>query len=131
MARRALDSRQARLWNYLNGQDVFWPIRSWPNYLQDMALEAHKKRRSRFRLFQFLVFNGLSPGWAATWIQMRDYVKGEAVLDNTWTDKHIKHIVDMFRQLQDGTLFSNNAGNAMIFDMTDGRVVPGVSYKWG
>jgi len=119
-----LDRRQARLSNYYNSvQDVFWPLRDWPVYLQKIALQAHKQRRERFRFFQFLVFNGLSPGWAATFVQLHDYQNQEAILDPVWTFKHTKHIHEMNLQLQKGTLFHTSTGPASVFDMIERRVV--------
>lgn len=119
-----LDQRQARLSNYYNSsQDIFWPLRDWPGYLQKIALSRHKNRRDRFRFFQFLVFNGLDPSWAATWTQLYDYQQELAILDPLWTTKHTKHILEMFHQLREGKLFHTSLGPSQVFDMIERRVL--------
>jgi len=119
-----LDQRQARLSNYYNTvQDLFWPLRDWPGYLQSIALSRHKNRRDRFRFFQFLTFNGMAPNWAATWTQLFDYRNDEAILDPLWNDKHTKHILEMASQLRHGTLFHTSAGPSQVFDMIERRVL--------
>jgi len=65
--------RKARLQNYFNRQDEFWAFREWPLWVQQIALQAHKRFRERYRLFLFFVWNGLNPLTARMWVIIRDY----------------------------------------------------------
>jgi len=46
-----------------------------------------------------------------------------AMIDPAWSPKHTKHILEMFKQLRDGTLYTKASGPSGVFDMIDRRVV--------
>lgn len=122
---RPSDPREARLWNYLNRQDdIFWPIRLWPIWVQRIALKDHKGNRDRFAMFFFLVSNGLDPKRAVFWIKGHDVgSKGDNkgfLLSGDYDTHEYRHFLQMEKQVTDGTLFK---GRKLVFDMTKRRIV--------
>jgi len=65
-------AQEARIWNYLNGQDEFYPIRKWPGWARHLAIREEKGNKDRFELYRWLVVNGLNPETAKDWARMRD-----------------------------------------------------------
>lgn len=106
--KRRLSQREARVWNYLNKGEYFYPIRLWPEHLQEMALAEHKELRERYRFFQFLTWNGLGIEKAQEWTFMNDVRNGEPVEGDydraAWTQ-----MKDMKQKARDGRLFRNCA----------------------
>jgi len=111
------DTRKARIVNFLNKEEFFFPIRVWPTWAAEDVLNPHKDNPMRFKFFQFLTFNGLDPEVAKQWTLMSDVRYGEPIAgtyDNsasTQLDSCIKHAAD-------GTLFDRLA----CMDMKLGRV---------
>jgi hypothetical protein len=48
--------------------DEFFPIYTWPQWLQDLFMQQHHNRSQRFLLYLFFVGNGLHPRIAIPWI---------------------------------------------------------------
>lgn len=111
--------RKARVWNFLNTGDAFWPIVKWPDYLQDMMLKAHKSNRERFRLMQFLIGNGMDPTRARIWVTVRDVEDGYRLRFEPYDAVAVRDMDGMVVKARDGTLFQY-----AYYDMTLGRVVP-------
>jgi len=98
-----LDGRQARLWNYFNKQDVFYPIRRWPSWVAGIQLSPKKRRNDRYRLFLFYVYNGL-PSWLAVeFITLFDY-RQKMFYFNALSKKHEKHLKEMADSFHKGEL---------------------------
>jgi len=104
--------REARVWNYLNGDTPFWEIRVWPQYLQALALKEHKVNRERFTLYFFLTANGLDPKLARDWVLMTDYVRRTdtanremKIISQGYDRAAGLHIEQLYIQAGTGTLF--------------------------
>jgi len=118
--------RQARLRNHFNGQawrDLFWPLREWPNWAQELALKEHKGNRDRFSLFYFFVANGMDP-WQARHAVLafdaRPTAFGIELIDGDYDVHARRQIMQMIKQAEDGSLFKTNK---RYFDMTLGRTI--------
>jgi len=109
--------REARVWNFLNSGEDFFPIREWPNYLKEMALKEHKNHRERYRLFLFLSANGLHPDIAASWVLMADYM-GKQILHGDYDRAALAQISDMTKKAFSRELFQN----IIVYDMIKERV---------
>jgi len=109
--------RKARLMNYFNKQDEFWAFREWPNWVQQIAIQAHKKYRERYRFFLFLVFNGLNPLTARMWVIIRDYRNGHFV-EEDYDNSAWSQIDGMVRDAFNKNLYKNRG---KVFDMILGR----------
>lgn len=112
--------RVARVSNYLNKQDVFFKLRTWPAWLQAIALQQHRNRRDRFALFYFLRMNGLDPAIAASWCLMIDYVRGAPEQGNY--DRNALSDQDALYAMDDRELVRRSRNKAFM-DMTVGRSV--------
>lgn len=122
---RPSDRREARLWNYFNKQDdLFWPIRQWPTWMQRMALKEYKGNRDRFGMFFFFVSNGLNANTAKHWIMAKDVSSGGwdkgFLLFGDYDTHAYRQFRQLERQLNTGTLFK---GNKLLFDMTKRRII--------
>jgi len=72
--------RMTRLWNFLNtSQDLFYPIRYWPLWIQRIALLEHKSGVQRYDLFKYFVGNGVDPVQALRMIIVADVIDGKAI----------------------------------------------------
>lgn len=130
IARAKLTQAQARLLNFYKKQDEFFPFSAWPAHYRIMALE-YKGNRDRFRLYQFLTFNGLPPAIASKWVLAGDvravrpnqHISHEnLVLDGRYDDNARRQVDrQMPKQVEDGTLFSDKE----VFDVAKGRVIRG------
>lgn len=120
MERVVVSARTARLWNYLNRGEDFFPIRLWPTYLAEMMMLEHKKNRDRFTLFFFLTGNGFEPTMARDWVLASDFKDGRVIL-GTYDPSAYKHMSQLIEQARSGTLFN---GDKKIMDMNLGRVIP-------
>jgi len=115
--------RRARLRNYFNKQDFFFPIHTWPTYLQDLMLEEIHRRRDRFTLFFFLVANGLEPHIAVEWISARDYYNGELVAHPRYSEyKRNKHFNEMIAQCDDTSPNYMFKKQKKMINLSSGRV---------
>ena len=112
------NAREARVWNYFNQQDDFWPIREWPPWAQEQALMFHKTYHPRYQLFRFLVFNGLNPTTAAGWIYISDISKTGVPLAGIYDKSAVSQINGQIQQAKNGTLWKNTN---RIYDMITGR----------
>lgn len=59
---------EAKRWNFLNRQDFFFPIRSWPLRLQRLGIIDHLKNQERLTYLAFLINNGVPPDRALQFI---------------------------------------------------------------
>lgn len=114
------NQREARVWNYLNRGDWFWPIREWPVFLQKMQLKEHRNNRERYTLFFFLTGNGMSPDIAGQWTILRDIGQGGVEKEGNYDKSARAQIIQMKEQIRKGSFFK---GDKKIMDMTLGRVV--------
>lgn len=116
---------QARWSNYLNKQDWFFPLRTWPDFLQDLALKCHKNNRERFTLFFFLVGNGLEPQLAGRWCIANDYTIDSGPISKGYDASAYKQVEQMKAQtlLLPGAPGAMFQGNKKIMDMATGRVI--------
>lgn len=117
---RTLKQREARLWNYFNKQDIFFPIRDWPWYQADNILSEHKDNRQRYNLFFFLVGNGLRVSIASEWTLCADVINGNLVTGVYDTTALLQVGRQMPEQVAKGQMFK---GTKSMMDMTLGRVV--------
>lgn len=106
--------RQARLRNYFNSakwRDLFWPLREWPVWVQDCALQEHKGNRDRFTLFYFFAANGLDP-WQARHAVLasdaRPTAFGIEPQDGDYDLHARRQMLQMIKQVEDGSLFKSN-----------------------
>jgi hypothetical protein len=111
--------RIARIRNYLNKQDLFWSYREWPEWARITVTKAHKRNSERYNLFVFLTMNGLNPEHAARWARMTDVRNGFQIIEDI-RDKTDRHVDQMKRQLEDGTLF---LGGKRVFCMVEQRPI--------
>jgi len=109
--------RKARLQNYFNKQDEFWAFREWPLWVQEIALQRHKRYRERYRFFLFLVFNGLNPLTARMWVIMKDY-RGYRFVEEEYDNSAWSQIDGMVRDAFNKNLYKNRG---KVFDMILGR----------
>lgn len=65
-------NRRLRLQLYFEEQDAFFPYASWPGWVQRDILIKHKRTEQRYRVFLFLVYNGLPPHVALEWVAAQD-----------------------------------------------------------
>jgi len=94
--------RRARVWNYYNKQDEFWPMREWPKWVQELGLLPHKNLRERFTFFRFLAVNGLRPEMCGAWTLTNDVKQGQNLVQNGYDDAAWRHVAQMQQQLMDG-----------------------------
>jgi len=111
---RAKTPRESRMWNYFNKQDLFWPIREWPPWAQDNMLLLHKNYDQRYHLMRFLVFNGMNPRIAASWIYISDITSTGTPLAGVYDSSAVSQITGMIGQAAKGTLWKSHH---RIFDM--------------
>lgn len=111
---RPRDAREARMWNYFNKQDLFWPIRLWPLWAQQDMMLFHKKYTQRYKLHRFLVFNGMNPMVAASWIYISDISGTGVPLAGIYDNSAVAQINGQIQQAKDGTLWKRSH---RIFDM--------------
>jgi len=111
------DDREARVWNFFNRQDDFWPIREWPLWAQRVALMEHKKHDDRFSLFRFLVFNGLEPQLSLHWVKCKDY-RGR-IIEEHYDRSAESSFAHMLRRALNGELLQQP--RPRIYDMILGR----------
>jgi len=116
---RQLNQREARVWNFLNAGRDFFPIRSWPTWLQDLALSEHKNNRDRFNYFFFLVSNGMNPVLAGQWTLQTDAHNGMALSGTGYNDHAHRQIQQMIQQIGAGTFFT---GKKKMIDLASGKV---------
>jgi len=114
-----MDARAARVWNYYNRQDIFYKIRDWPKWVQDLMLLEHRKNRDRYQLFFFFASNGLPPSECALWTLCTD-VKQGGIVTAGYDDSAWRHVEQMRKQLLDGTLFK---GTKKAYSMILNKVV--------
>jgi len=121
---RQLTQREARVWNFLNAQDDFFPIRSWPAWLQDIALSEHRNNRDRYNYFFFLVANGLQPTLAGEWTLMNNVEKtghgGMVAVSQGYNDHARRQVTQMIQQLGAGCFFT---GKKKMMDLASGKVI--------
>lgn len=110
--------REARMWNYFNRQDLFWPIRKWPPWAQHDMMEFHKKYDPRYHLMRFLCFNGMAPRIAASWIYISDISTNGIPLAGVYDSSAVSQITGMIGQAARGTLWKRHH---RIFDMITGH----------
>lgn len=109
---RPWDTRSARIWNWANRGDLFFPINQWPPHMRAYLLAGDKKNNEgRYNLFVFLVGNGMSPELAADWVRISDAAQGVVVY--TTREKVMRHVDQMVKQYHDRRLFSEKR----VFDM--------------
>lgn len=108
------DARESRIWNWLNKQDEFYPVRRWPGWARYVVMKKDKGNKDRFELYRWLVVNGCNPETAGTWSSMQDAVPGailgvpHVVVD--MRPKVLQHLNQMETQyLTDDPKFFNNA----------------------
>lgn len=112
------DAREARVWNYINRQDLFWHMSLWPEWAQTAMLMEHKTYDRRYDLIYFLTANGLDPDVALEWITCRDVVNGTCLTEAY--DKHAwRDMLGLIKKAKEGTLLH---GNKPMLDMIIGRV---------
>lgn len=66
------NAQEARIWNYLNVQDEFYPVRKWPGWARYIAMKTDKTNKDRFELYRWLVVNGCNPTTAGAWARITD-----------------------------------------------------------
>jgi len=108
------DTREARMLNYFNKQDIFWPIREWPPWAQEDMLRFHKNYDQRYHLMRFLCFNGMNPREAAAWIYISDISSTGTPLAGIYDASAVSQITGMIGQAARGTLWK---AHHRIFDM--------------
>ena len=113
--------RRARMRNFFMRQDIFFTFNEWPEWVQDLILEGHHKRRARYSLFFFLVANGLNPEIAIEWIKAIDYHNGRLV-SGAYTQKHEKHFHEMLGQTDPNSPSYMFKGEKPIKNLYTGRV---------
>lgn len=114
--------RQARVWNYLNKGDEFYPIRAWPTWAQSAAMLSHRSFRDRFTYFRWLASNGASPAFLTRVVLLTDVTNGGISFDSSGYDLSAgRHVNSMLEQLKSGKLFDSNPS---VLDMHCGRVHP-------
>lgn len=108
------NAREARVWNYLNSQDEFYPLRKWPGWAQYIAMKDDKNNKDRFELFRWLVVNGLSPATASVWATLQDVTPSAStgvwrlkVDERTKVDKHMSQMVLQYTT-DDPTFFGHS-----------------------
>lgn len=109
--------RKARVQNFFNRQDDFWAFREWPLWVQEIALQKHKKYRERYRFFLFLTWNGLNPLTARMWLIMKDW-RGRYI-EEDYDRSAWSQIDGMVRDAFSKDLFRNKQGR--MYDMILGR----------
>lgn len=103
-----LTPREVRLWNYFNFyQDIFYPIERWPKYLAEMVLLDHKNNQNRYKLFLFLVYNGLAVWDAADFIMIRDVSEYGDIIIGEYDASARRQIFQMAAQYYDGSMLNN------------------------
>jgi len=112
------NARQARIWNYLNTGEDFYPIRDWPPYLRALVLSPHRLNRGRFTLFFFLVVNGLEPQEAAMWTLLND-VRGGNPISGGYDHEARRQVQQMVKQHEDGSLYRQRKH---MYNMASGKV---------
>lgn len=110
--------RRARLRNYFQKQDLFWPIGKWPQWAQDFAVGDRHGNRNRFNFFFFLWVNGLDIETAGSWTLLIDRVDGNSIYSAE--PKHVRHIAQMESQARDDA--ERFASGKRMMDMTLGYV---------
>lgn len=113
-----LNPRQARIWNYLNSQDVFYAIRRWPTWVAALAMAEHRDNRDRFSLYHWLAANGAPSWFAQRVVLLYDVRKGQFLFGGYDAAAH-RQVQQMQRQQQSGSLFDTNK---TFFDMHCGSV---------
>ena len=105
-------------------KDVFWPLRTWPQWAIDSFLSGHLNNRERYNLFFFLAANGMEPELAGKMTSATDATRtaeNTAVLLSSGYDNAAVHqmLVQLPQQASSGELFR---GDKLMMDMTLGRV---------
>jgi len=113
-----INPRMARVWNYLNTGEDFYPIRDWPAYLRASIMSSHRMNRQRFNLFFFLVANGLEPEVAGQWTLLYD-VKDGVPLSMGYDYEAKRQVQQMIKQHNDGSLYRERKH---IYSMASGKV---------
>lgn len=86
-----IERRAFELVNWYENADVGPTITSWPNHYQNLLLKEHKKNSERFKLWNFLVSNGVDPQMSADIVLWHGTYDKHAVTDvNGWVYKHQK-----------------------------------------
>jgi len=99
--------REARVWNFLNRELDWFPLRSWPVWLVRLAMKEHKSNRDRFSLFFFWTANGMDPERAAAHLLMTDVQGGRYTQTYGYDQQAFRQVQQMVTQVYDGTLFPN------------------------
>lgn len=110
--------QQLRVWNYLEKQDLFYPVNAWPPWAQAAAVNLHKNDTAMYNLMFFLIGNGLDPHHA-----MRFTLMGDARPNPILGNYHSKRFQDAQRivtKAKAGELFQ---GKKNVFDMILGRPI--------
>lgn len=115
--------RFMRVWDFFDTGEDFYKIRSWPRYLREMALRAHKNYRERYRLFLFFVANGVEPRVAYEWVSLRDVVNGRPVYE-AYDASANAQMASAIKDADEGRLLLNRSW----YDMRLGRVVHDKGY---
>jgi len=109
------DTVTHRYWQYLNQQDIFFPISLWPLWAQKLILLPHKSDSQMFNLFFFLNANGLLPGFCKAWIVAFDYNWADKkLIDGVYTQKEVEDINKVMVKAYQGKLLE---GNKRVYDM--------------
>jgi len=112
------NARQARVWNFLNSGDDFYPIREWPAYLRQNVMSPHRRNRERYTLFFFLVANGLDPTTAGLWTLLSDVSHGH-ILTEGYDAQAERQVAQMMVQHDDGSLYRERK---YMYNMSSGKV---------
>lgn len=103
-----INRRQAKLINYFNRADDFFPFREWPEWIQRWILQGQLKGNTmRYKVFCFFSYNGLDPtttmqymllwGWSLTGVMLAPRLGDRE-------PKVMRHLAQMRKQALQGTL---------------------------
>jgi len=115
-----MDRRQARVLNFYNTAEDFWPARQWPAWILKWMLNGHLRGNAmRYKVFCFFNFNGMDPNEIVKLMITYDVDRVRGRIPPPFADRQdkvMRHLMQMRKQAYAGTLL----GDAPMMDMVAG-----------